>query len=426
MRMRTLDDQQRATLLDRLFRRISKLDDDSLIELEKLTRMAESGAQPVLPAPEPPVERQSTSPVKVVKPQQPVKPDPDRLSRRYFLASLAAGSLLAAGAGGVAAVALSDDSVRQWLSEQGWLPTPTPALPTVTVGASPTLESPGVPTMPAAARNQISGLQNQVATLQKQIAALTAERDNLRQQVKALGGQVNDANNQVSDLKARNSTYQDVIGLYQQLEAVSIDQIISGALTSIGVPMLAINTVRDSLKTGVVLGVRTLQTVEDQIPLLSAGLDWLDKQVATLIAGVRAFQTALAVASGTQTAQAVSDFIAQVLDMLPFGAGQNIKAALQAMGNVLAALPELLNNVSVRLIEPARVWIVPGKQGGLYDLLLRPVREQVLAPAQQMVANAENLNTVYNSQVAKPVQDALDTRAKIRAEITKKAGALPG
>jgi hypothetical protein len=54
------------------------------------------------------------------------------------------------------------------------------------------------------------------------------------------------------------------------------------------------------------------------------------------------------------------------------------------------------------------------------------VREQVLAPAQQMVANAENLNTVYNSQVAKPVQDALDTRAKIRAEISKKAGALPG
>ncbi len=422
MRMKTLDDQQRAILLDRLFRRISKLDDDSLVELEKLTRLAESGGQSVqVPsAPTPP----SAAPVVVVKPT--ARPDSDRLSRRYFLATLAAGSVLAAGAGGAAAVALSDEGVRRWLSEQGWLPTQTPALPTVTAGPSPTLDSPAAPTMPAAARNQITGLQNQVATLQKQISSLTAERDSLRQQVKALGGQVNDANGQINDLKAKTGTYQDVIGLYQQLETINIDQVIGAALATVGVPLLAINTVRDSLKTGVVLGVRTLQTVEDQMPLIAAGLDWLDKQVATLIAGVRAFQTALAVTSGTQTAKAVSDFISQVLDMLPFGAGQNIKAALQAMGDVLVNLPELLNNVSVMLIEPARAWIVPGKQGGLYDLLLRPVREQVLAPAQQMVANAENLNTVYNNQLAKPVQDALAQRAKIRAEITKKAGALPG
>jgi hypothetical protein len=43
-----------------------------------------------------------------------------------------------------------------------------------------------------------------------------------------------------------------------------------------------------------------------------------------------------------------------------------------------------------------------------------------------MVANAENLNTVYNQQLAQPVQSVLDQRAKIRAEITKKAGALAG
>ena len=58
--------------------------------------------------------------------------------------------------------------------------------------------------------------------------------------------------------------------------------------------------------------------------------------------------------------------------------------------------------------------------------MLRPVREQVLTPAQQMVANAENLNTIYNTKVAQPVQSVLDQRAQIRAEILKKAGALPG
>jgi hypothetical protein len=155
-------------------------------------------------------------------------------------------------------------------------------------------------------------------------------------------------------------------------------------------------------------------------------LDWLDNQVARLTTGVRAIQTALAVSSNTPLAQAMKDFISQVLDMLPFGAGQNIKVVLQAMGEVLNRLPELIDNVNVMLTGPARAWIVSGKQGGLYDLLLRPVREQVLTPAQQMVANAENLNTVYNQQLAQPVQSVLDQRAKIRAEIVKKAGALAG
>jgi hypothetical protein len=162
------------------------------------------------------------------------------------------------------------------------------------------------------------------------------------------------------------------------------------------------------------------------MPLIAAGLDWLDQQVARLTAGIRAIQTALAVTNNTRLVQAMQDFISQVLDMLPFGVGQNVKAVLLAMGEVLKRLPDLIDNVNVMLIGPAQAWIVPGKEGGLHDLLLRPVREQVLAPAQQMVANAENLNTVYNQQLAQPVQSVIDQRARIRAEITKKAGALAG
>jgi hypothetical protein len=275
------------------------------------------------------------------------------------------------------------------------------------------------PTLPAAARNRIAALQNQ-------LAALTAERDSLSQQLTALSGQVQDANGQINDLRAKNDAFRDLLDLYRQLEDLNIDQVITTALTAIGVPVLAIATIRVALDAGVGLAARIFQTIEDQMPLIAAGLDWLDKQVARLTAGIRAIQTALAVTSNARLAQAVQDFISQVLDMLPFGVGQNVKVVLQAMGEVLNRLPELIDNVSVMLIGPAQTWIVPGKQGGLNDLLLRPVREQVLTPAQQMVANAEKLNTVYNEQLAQPVQSVIDQRAKIRAEIIKKAGALAG
>lgn len=404
MRMRTLDDQQRATLLDRLFRRIGRLDDDSLIELERLTSLAENG-QPVRPTPA----------SKTLKAQL----DPNQQSRRLFLATLVAGGLLATATGGVAAVALSDNNVRRWLAEQGWLPTQAAVLPTPPAGPSPTLPASPVPTLPASVRNQLTALQNQVA-------ALTAERDTLRQQVTALGGQVKDANNQVADLKAKNSDLQDLIGLYQQLEAVGIDQIIASALAAVGVPLLAIQNVRLALMTGVGLAARVLQDIENHLPLVAAGLDWLQQQVNTLAQGIRAFQTALAVSADTPTTKAIADFISQLLDMLPFGAGQNIKLSLQAMGEVFNHLPDLLNNVSAMVIEPVRAWVGSGQQGGLRETLLRPLREQVLAPAQQIVANAENLNGVYNQQLAQPVQSALERRARVRIEINKKAGALTG
>src|SRR4051794_1570525 len=124
--MRTLDDQQRTTLLDRLFRRIGKLDDRSLIQLEAMTRAAESGA-----------------PLTLATNRGKNRPDPNTVSRRYFLAALVGGGVLAASAGGAAAVALNDEGVRQWLSQQGWMPTPTALPATSTVGPSP------IPTLPA-------------------------------------------------------------------------------------------------------------------------------------------------------------------------------------------------------------------------------------------------------------------------------------
>jgi hypothetical protein len=418
MRMKTLDDQQRAALLDRLYRRISRLDDDSLIELDRLTAMADPGTGPQ-PAVRPPTQP-TARPVPIQGASaQPVaaRSYPDHNSRRLFLVTLVAGTVLAAGAGGAATLALTDERVRQWLIAQGWLPPETAAIPTALPGPTTTLESTAVPTLPAGVRNQLSALQ-------KQVDLLTSERDQLRKQVQSLGGQVQDANGQIDQLKGKNGDLSSLIDLYKQLDVIDLDALILSSLTALGVPILAIDTVRTALKGGTALAVRVLQGVEDQIPLVRAGLDWLDKQVLTISAGYRALQTALEISDDSGVAKRISDFISQVLDMLPFGVGQNVKVALQAVGNVMSQLPELLNNVRVMVIQPTRAWVGTGNTGGLYDSLLKPIREQVLAPAQQIVANAENLNTVYNKQVAQPVQTALDQRAKVRIEIIKKVGAL--
>jgi hypothetical protein len=386
--MKTLDEKQRATLLDRLFRRIGKLDDESLIRLETMTRPAETGGAIAAPA--------------------KAQGDQDQLSRRYFITALLAGGILAASAGGAGALALNDDKVRQWLADQGWIATTPPTAAPSTAMPGPSL----TPTLPAEARTQI-------ATLQNQLASVIQQRDAFQQQVTQVSGQL-------ASLQSNHDLLKGLLDLYQQLDNTNLDQIVIDALGALGMPVVAIETLRVAVSNGVTLTVKVLQAIEDQMPLIAAGLDWLEQQIATLELAIRSLRTALDVANVGDFTKSVGDFVSQVLGMLPFGAGDNIKNSLMAMGNVINQLPTLLDNVNTRLLQPARTWIVSDQQSGLYASLLRPVREQMLMPSQQMVANAQNLNSVYNTQLAQPAQTALDQRAKIRAEITKKAGALQG
>src|SRR5258708_38003615 len=186
------DQQQRAVLLDRLYRSVGKLDNHSLMVLEQLLQDVTKGDT-----------------LDLAEPASTSTPG-DQVSRRYFLATLLAGGVIVASAGGAGVVALNDDRVRNWLEEQGWLPTGTPIPASGTPGPSPT------PTLSAQARAQL-------ATLNSQIVSLTSERNGLQQQL-------TDANSQLSQVQANNTLAQGLLDLYRQLENVNLDQLVTDAL----------------------------------------------------------------------------------------------------------------------------------------------------------------------------------------------------
>src|SRR5260221_1905069 len=155
----TQDEQQRTLLLDRLYRRVSKLDNHSLMVLEQLLDDVTTGNS-----------------VNLAEPTSPSAPG-DQVSRRYFLATLLAGGVLVASAGGAGAVALNDARVRRWLGEQGGLPTGTPIAASVTSGPSPT------PTLSPQAKAPLG-------TLKSHIVSLTAERHGLQQHFTLANGQL--------------------------------------------------------------------------------------------------------------------------------------------------------------------------------------------------------------------------------------------
>lgn len=457
-----LTPEQRTRLLDQLFQRIGKMDDANLLAADRAIREVEQGQMPTLPSrptiytPPPDLQRFREEYRQAATPAATIRASHAGVGRRGFLIGLLTGGVVTGVAGGTAIVMTYDQRVRDWLSTQGMLPTATPIPPTPTI--TPTIP----PDLPVEIVDQIKFLQRQIDALSAErdtlktrvdtleqtllnanaeigklkgdLSIVTTERDDLklaadklRDDLTALRDQVADLQVKLTDAEQTSQKRASLLKLYSELDAANLDATITTGMAATGGALATLMQTRDPLANGMDVVREQITTVEGQMGEINAGLDWLDREVATLTANYRAFQTALKALPGTLAGSGTTEFAREVAASLPFTVSQEIKLAVQAMGAVVARLPAFLDNVNRMSIVPARLWIVPkgDTQGGLYRLLLTPIERDLLSPIEQMVNSAENLELVYNKDLAQPAQRVLLQRGQIRAEITQEAGALP-
>lgn len=430
---------ERTALLDLLFRRISTMDDSSLRALHQLTIEVRPGQRIQLP----PRSTPFTPPPP--PPQRPPINKPSGIGRRNFLLGLFMGGSATICAAAAAGVAFYDQTLRDLLLQQGVLPSLTPLPPTST--ASPTL-SPTPPTE----------LVDQIAYLQSIVAGLTAERDDLKVRLGATETNLNNANREIGRLNGENSvlmTERDtlrikvdgltadlsaaqnkvtaletaaqqnikLIGLYNRLEAADLDSTVKTGLSEVDDSLVSLNNSQTAAAQDATAIKNDLRVIDNQMVTLNASVDWLDREVATLTANFRAYQTALSnVQPNVDVAESTNRFAADVATAMTFSSEES-RVAVQAMGALVARLPEFFNNVNQQTIAPVRTWIVPDQQGGLYKLLITPLRNGLLTSLQQLINSAENVKLIYNEKLAQPAQRVLEQRGRIRADIKQVAGA---
>jgi septal ring factor EnvC (AmiA/AmiB activator) len=448
-----LTPDQRTKLLDQLYQRISKLEDASLRAADRALREVEQGAYPTLPSRptvyKPPLELQR------LRDQRRQNPSPGAglgIGRRNFLLGLLAGSGVTLGAWGAANVMFYDVRVRDWLVARGVLPSSTPIPPTFT--ATPTLP----PTLPSEVVDQLRSLQTQIETLISERDALrtrvsevdgalqnanadltrlrgdltdvTAERDALKRDADKLRADLDDAQDKLRTAEESTRKSAALLDLYGTLEDTGLDVTLTAGLAATATAFTALTAARAPLPASIQATRTALDKVDVQMGEINAGLEWLDREIAGLTVSVRAYQTALGAHTGRQQpsaglGSATVQFVNDVAAALPFTTSQEMRLAVQAMGAVVARLPELLNNVNKMTIAPARVWVVPTDQkaDGLYGLLITPLTRDLLSQTEQIVNSAESLELMYNKQLAQPAQRIIEQRQRIRADIIKESGA---
>ncbi len=383
-----LEERQRAVLLDRLYRRISALDDDSLVELDRLT-VAD-------------IYNDTSEKTK------------RGLDRRKFLATLLLGSAAVVAGGGMAALLSQTVGAGQVTFSEMLENAPNSAPPIPTAGLPPEL------------RIQIEALQAQLAEAQSERLALRAQLDAAQAEIGRLAGERDtlSVNQEMLSAEAEQARAEadrlgQVVSLYEQMDAVGLDNAVAAGMGPMGMMLMGLQGGRLLLESGVQEAARLLATVEVQSPAIANGLLWLENQVAALSLLLQQLENALRdVLSPVEpiTTQ-IGNFIGQIIDMLPFGVGQHIRAGLEAIGLILTHIPELVASINPVFLTPLRQWVSPDGDKGLVPEVVRPISANLVNPAQQVVDSASALETTYNDQLKTPVEQALATRAQIRSMI---------
>ncbi|MFC1960541.1 hypothetical protein ACFLYO_07515, partial [Chloroflexota bacterium] len=386
---------QRATMLDRIYRRIGQLDDASLASLDELTASADAFAL-ADDAPIQPVKRSSTG-----------------VGRRGFLLALLAGGVATATGG--AALILQQEA------------TTTQVIPTVGA-AAPSLQGepllataqPAAITRPTQAEIAAEGLRGELSNANTDRIALQTQNDTLRTQLNMAQAEYA---NLTGELEARNNDIaylQQVITLYDQMEAAELDNIVQAGLGPVGAALLTLQTGRGFVQAGLEQAAALLATVEVQAPTIANGLIWLENQVNMLAGALQRLEDALStiVEPVQPVAQQIGDFIGKILDLLPFGVGDNIKAGLEATAAILTHIPELVASINPQIITPLRQWTSPDDpEKGLVAEVVRPISENLISPAQTMINSSTALETTYDAALKGPAEVALNQRAALREQL---------
>ncbi len=215
-----------------------------------------------------------------------------------------------------------------------------------------------------------------------------------------------------------------LVDLYEKLEKIGLDAILQTGMAAVALPLEAVEIGANALKGGLELVEKGLRSVEEALPTAQESLLWLEGRISALADGIEKLETALGQAldkaAGTPLGQAVKDFATLVLDNLPFGLGDKIRAVLDGLATLVTGVDDLLEGINTRLLEPLRQkWFSTEEGQGVGATLIDPVVEHILDPLEGHLADLTTLVDTWQQKLVAPAGRALEERSRVREEIAR-------
>jgi hypothetical protein len=114
----------------------------------------------------------------------------------------------------------------------------------------------------------------------------------------------------------------------------------------------------------------------------------------------------------------VENWFAGVRKWLPFGIDEKAANVINALSDLVAETPYTISGLDTYVAKPLDVWLErEDDTPRLQQRLVKPIREQVLAQADETINRAQSVRATYRDQLALPVEVTVANREAVRQQI---------
>ncbi len=236
----------------------------------------------------------------------------------------------------------------------------------------------------------------------------------------AIGNTLSRSEAQVELAKLRT-----LITLYESLDRVNVDALIAASINGTRGAFEALKTGAQILRAGIINLETALRNFQGVLDNLFNALREIANGIANLLANLtQKFKAAegpiVAVIGATlPLAEAIANFFNTLLSKIPFGVGEEIRRALNALVDLVRAIPSTVDAVANQ-IKPLRETLLPANGDSLVKANVGdPLARFLIDPLKKFLTDAEALADQWEREFVKPGLAALDERAKIRKQIAQ-------
>jgi hypothetical protein len=224
--------------------------------------------------------------------------------------------------------------------------------------------------------------------------------------------------------QAEIARLQGLVNLYENLEKIGLDAIISTGMKALALPLEAVELGAKALKSGLDWAEGALLSLKEALPTAQESILWLEGQVSAIADGIGKLEAgvgnALDKATDNAVAESLEDLANLILDNLPFGLGDKIREVLEGMVALVTSVDELVEGINAAFLEPMREkWFATEDGGGVGATFIDPLVEHVLDPVEAHLESLATLADTWQQELVSPAERALAERAAVREEIVR-------
>jgi hypothetical protein len=213
---------------------------------------------------------------------------------------------------------------------------------------------------------------------------------------------------------------QGLLLLYEQLDRVGLDEAAALALVTVANALSALEDGAESLRRGLEQVEERVQQLDTVNPTVREGIAAVEDGVTYIAQALQRLEDALDrfTEPARPLLEAIKAFVNRLLELLPFGIGDEVRRVLVAIADILSALPELILAINTRLLTPLReVWFGDDPEHSLLGRLENALITGLFDPLEAHLTDLAAFSQEWQMRVGPSLQRALDQRSALRREM---------